>query len=540
MGLRDGKTEKNYYEGQEQFGGYQFVSLFDLINMFNIAYVGDSKIIRKMSHVDIAFFAQRALAELSFDTLKSIKAQEIILPPSLTMVLPHDYVNYTKVSWVDTAGIKHPLVKTNSTSNPFSIKQKEDGDYFFEDSYVAISNGDFAQPLSVDWSFAGDSNFFRSGAWDGISTSVNFPKPLYIKDTVSIVNDTLEISTLWQSGFGGGTSRAYGVWQHIDVSNARTINLSADGVSAAEIIDSTTNDLLCGFGVIRVGLTTTNPAIGWPSQGTSGLLVPATSTQTLHPANPSPNQYAEYLDVGYVEWSDGSSSTKELNDIDVSGLTEVWVYIQSFSPWTQDAVEQAVNTNTSGTGPAVYAVPSSANNTPSTSIIDSITITVPEDNPFLSKRNEDGNSNAFTNYKSNTPSENNNNNYQDDNYWPINGSRYGLDPQHAQVNGSYFIDQMLGKIHFSSNILGKTVILDYISDSLGTNKEMQVHKFAEEAMYKHMIHAIVSTSSWGQQLVPRLTKEKFAAIRKAKLRLSNIKLEELTQILRGKSKQIKH
>ena len=35
-------------------------------------------------------------------------------------------------------------------------------------------------------------------------------------------------------------------------------------------------------------------------------------------------------------------------------------------------------------------------------------------------------------------------------------------------------------------------------------------------------------------------KDKFASIRKAKLRLSNIKLEELTQILRGGSKQIKH
>ena len=35
-------------------------------------------------------------------------------------------------------------------------------------------------------------------------------------------------------------------------------------------------------------------------------------------------------------------------------------------------------------------------------------------------------------------------------------------------------------------------------------------------------------------------KDKFAAVRKAKLRLSNLKLEELTQILRGKSKQIKH
>ena len=69
---------------------------------------------------------------------------------------------------------------------------------------------------------------------------------------------------------------------------------------------------------------------------------------------------------------------------------------------------------------------------------------------------------------------------------------------------------------------------------------MQVHKFAEEAMYKYIVHAILSTSSYGQALVPRLTKEKFAAIRKAKLRLSNIKLEEITQILRGKSKQIKH
>jgi hypothetical protein len=122
----------------------------------------------------------------------------------------------------------------------------------------------------------------------------------------------------------------------------------------------------------------------------------------------------------------------------------------------------------------------------------------------------------------------------------MDGSRYGLDPQQAHANGSYFIDQRLGKIHFSSNIAGKTVILDYISDSLGTDGEMQVHKFAEEAMYKHMIHAIASTSSWGQQLVPRLTKEKFAAVRKAKLRLSNIKMEEITQILRGKSKQIKH
>jgi hypothetical protein len=43
-----------------------------------------------------------------------------------------------------------------------------------------------------------------------------------------------------------------------------------------------------------------------------------------------------------------------------------------------------------------------------------------------------------------------------------------------------------------------------------------------------------------EYIVNRFRKEKFAAVRKAKLRLSNLKLEELTQILRGKSKQIKH
>ena len=84
------------------------------------------------------------------------------------------------------------------------------------------------------------------------------------------------------------------------------------------------------------------------------------------------------------------------------------------------------------------------------------------------------------------------------------------------------------------------MILDYISDGLGTEEEMKVHKFAQEAMFKHITYAILSTSSYGQALVRRLTKEKFAAVRKAKLRLSNLKLEELTQILRGKSKWIKH
>ena len=99
----------------------------------------------------------------------------------------------------------------------------------------------------------------------------------------------------------------------------------------------------------------------------------------------------------------------------------------------------------------------------------------------------------------------------------------------------------LQKQHAFRKQSGKTVTLKYISDSLGSDAEMQVHKFAEEAMYKCIAHAVLATrKDVPEYLVARFKKEKRAAIRTAKLRLSNIKIEELTQILRGKSKQIKH
>ena len=57
------------------------------------------------------------------------------------------------------------------------------------------------------------------------------------------------------------------------------------------------------------------------------------------------------------------------------------------------------------------------------------------------------------------------------------------------------------------------MILDYISDSLGTDEEMQVHKFAEEAMYKCIAYAILSTANIQEYIVQRFKKERFAAIR---------------------------
>ena len=285
------ETQENYYDATDtDYGGYQFIDLADIINNFIVAYVGEGKIIPKVKRVDVAFHAQRAMQELSFDTFKSTKSQEIEIPASLTMLLPQDYINYVKIAWSDSAGIEHIIYPASKTSNPYAISQDAAGAY------------------------------------------------------------------------------------------------NNDGTN----------------------LTEQDPSDTW------------------------------------------------------------------------------------------------------------------------------------TKYKDSTPIENQDS-YNYDTWPHADGKRYGIHPEHAQVNGSFFIDELKGKIHFSSNISGKTVILKYISDSLGTEEEMKVHKFAEEAMYKWIAHAVISTRANVQEyLVARFKKERTAEVRKAKLRLSNIKIGELTQILRGKSKQIKH
>tara|TARA_B100000902_G_scaffold398702_1_gene466474 strand:- start:2189 stop:3325 length:1137 start_codon:yes stop_codon:yes gene_type:complete len=278
----------------EQHGNYQFIGIEDIINNFMVSYVGEDKIIDRVKKADVAFHAQRAIQELSYDTFKSTKSQEIEVPPALTMVLPQDYVNYVKLSWKDSGGLEKIIYPTRDTSNPTALLQDSDYKYLFD------ANGNIQRA-------------FNSETWNSYS--------------------------------------------------------SAD------------------------------------------------------------------------------SSADETND--------------SIDP------------------------------------------------EFLSIYSE--------------------------------GKRYGILPEYSQSNGTFFIDEQKGSIYFSSNIVGKVITLKYISDGLGTDSEMIVHKFAEEATYKHIAYAVLaSKTKIPEYIINRFRKERFAAKRVAKLRLSNIKSNELALIMRNKSKQIKH
>ncbi len=121
------------------------------------------------------------------------------------------------------------------------------------------------------------------------------------------------------------------------------------------------------------------------------------------------------------------------------------------------------------------------------------------------------------------------------------GGRKGSNPETTQENGVFVIDELNGKISFSSELAGQIVTLKYTSDGLGTDDEMKIHKFAEDAIYKYITYGVArSRANFPEYIINRFRKEKRAAIRNAKLRLSSLKIAELEQVMRGKSKFIKH
>jgi hypothetical protein len=112
---------------ENNYDSYSYIKLDEVINNFQVAYVGTGKLIPSCKRTDIIFHAKRGLQEFSYDTLKSIKSQELTIPPGLSVVIPQDYVNYVKVSWIDQLGIKRPIYPANNlTINPYSTPTQDD------------------------------------------------------------------------------------------------------------------------------------------------------------------------------------------------------------------------------------------------------------------------------------------------------------------------------------------------------------------------------------------------------------------------------
>jgi len=128
-------------------------------------------------------------------------------------------------------------------------------------------------------------------------------------------------------------------------------------------------------------------------------------------------------------------------------------------------------------------------------------------------------------------------------YFKFNmGARFGLNTETANMNPTFRIDKKTGVINFSSEMLGESCILEYISDGMenGDNSSIGVNKLFEQYVYAY-IEAEMLNSKLGVQeyIVHRARKRKTALLRNAKIRISDMHPSKIMQVMRNKDKWLK-
>jgi hypothetical protein len=118
--------------GLEIPGSYRRTNINDIISNFMISYVGDGKVLSNVPRYEIAFWAQKAVQEFSYDVFYSEKAIEIQLSTTLQMSLPSDYVNYVSFSYTDKFGNMRPILPSQTTKANKGVAQDENYHYLYD------------------------------------------------------------------------------------------------------------------------------------------------------------------------------------------------------------------------------------------------------------------------------------------------------------------------------------------------------------------------------------------------------------------------
>ena len=113
-------------------GYYRRTNLDDIINNFIVAYIGDGKILTQVPRYEVAFHAQRAVQEFSYDTFHSESAIEVQLNSMRQMSLPSDYVNYISIQWSDVNGVMRTILPSTVTTSAKGVAQDNNYHYLYD------------------------------------------------------------------------------------------------------------------------------------------------------------------------------------------------------------------------------------------------------------------------------------------------------------------------------------------------------------------------------------------------------------------------
>jgi hypothetical protein len=132
-------SQYQYYENagasptDQNWGSYQYVSLYDIVNNYQLMYHGNHSLVNNENRYKILFHAKRAIQELNYDAFKEVKVLELDVCDSLRFILPSDYVNWVRIS-IYKDGVLRPLTENIQTNTAVGYLQDNDCNLLFDES----------------------------------------------------------------------------------------------------------------------------------------------------------------------------------------------------------------------------------------------------------------------------------------------------------------------------------------------------------------------------------------------------------------------
>ena len=119
-------SDIQYYDNRDSWGNYQFTTIDEIVNNI-LANRSADDFISVTERYKIVYQLRRGIRELVFDVTRDIKAIELELSPSLNIIFPPDFVDYVRISWVDSTGTLRPMVANRSL--PIFTSYLQDNNY---------------------------------------------------------------------------------------------------------------------------------------------------------------------------------------------------------------------------------------------------------------------------------------------------------------------------------------------------------------------------------------------------------------------------
>ena len=132
-------SQYQYYDNagtlpeDENWGSYQYVSLYDIVNNFMLMYSGNHSLVNNEERYKILFHAKRAVQELNYDAFKEVKVLQLNVDDNLRFILPSDYVNWVRLSLYKD-GLLRPLTENIQVNSSAAYSQNGDGKILFDGS----------------------------------------------------------------------------------------------------------------------------------------------------------------------------------------------------------------------------------------------------------------------------------------------------------------------------------------------------------------------------------------------------------------------